>query len=148
MRTCKRTASISLTWIGHPGDSPLDVRARPFLAKWSNHFALLPSDIARAKAAKRVVARWDYYCAGVHDYDVTPPSGASLPPRSADNEEGQTAELQAINPGVSNQDEESDEEEPEEGESERRGRWYQCGAGVKLRVRYSFVIARLQSNCC
>ncbi|KAI0704561.1 hypothetical protein C8Q76DRAFT_820141 [Earliella scabrosa] len=63
----KRTMVVRIIWIGHPGNAPVDARARPFLVVWEDGCGLLPDEKARAIRDKTPVLRWDYACAGVHD---------------------------------------------------------------------------------
>ncbi len=114
--------------------------------KWNHHSGLLPNDITRAKAARRVVARWDFSCAGVHDYDVTPTSPApSQLAQARLSSNGQSCDhvrspgpTQSVCPELATEDPAHDQDEgsgeEEDCDPERRGRHHQCSAEVMLRV--------------
>ncbi|KAJ7174739.1 hypothetical protein C8R46DRAFT_1031343 [Mycena filopes] len=63
--------SVNIKWFGHPGDSEHDIRARKFIVRWSKYLENPENDL-RVDAVKKgkVVLRWKYYCAGVHDRDI------------------------------------------------------------------------------
>ncbi|RDX52563.1 hypothetical protein OH76DRAFT_1480666 [Lentinus brumalis] len=153
----KRAGCVRLTWVGHPGDSPVDARARPFIAEWNSDTHIAAERIERAIRDGRPVVRWKYYCGGVHDYDVEDIARAK-------------AELATEEDGVSvvpmkggEDDEEDDEESDGESHSEEgavgegaeeegqgaegadkvgevgedsgvRSRWDKCGNKVRLRL--------------
>ncbi|RDX45266.1 hypothetical protein OH76DRAFT_1486437 [Lentinus brumalis] len=64
---CRRCAAVNVDWFGHPGDSPVDVRARSFAARWNKESGLSDEETQAAIAMDRPVARWEYSCAGIHD---------------------------------------------------------------------------------
>ena len=67
IKESKRTSSVKITWVGHPGNAPVDARARPFLVEWDESGGLLPAVKAAAIRSRLPVLRWDYVCAGVHN---------------------------------------------------------------------------------
>ncbi|KAJ6536492.1 hypothetical protein DFH09DRAFT_1283855 [Mycena vulgaris] len=73
-----QSLAVAVRWIGHPGDSPRDPRARRCFIRW-NDPPPVKSLIDRAVEKKTPVVRWDLRCAGVHDFDFTAPP----PPESA-----------------------------------------------------------------
>ncbi|KAK7001644.1 hypothetical protein R3P38DRAFT_3216571 [Favolaschia claudopus] len=64
-----RDNAVIVNWIGHPGDSPRDPRARRCFLRWNDP---PPSQDAIVRAGKRnqPVVRWVLRCAGAHDLAV------------------------------------------------------------------------------
>ncbi|KAJ7717848.1 hypothetical protein B0H14DRAFT_3631097 [Mycena olivaceomarginata] len=58
---------VELTWFGHPGDSPHDIRARKLVVRWVDHLHAEHELRIRAIKEVRPVWRWNYWCTGVHD---------------------------------------------------------------------------------
>ncbi|KAJ6518451.1 hypothetical protein DFH09DRAFT_1373453 [Mycena vulgaris] len=117
-----QSLAVAVRWIGHPGDSPRDPRARRCFIRW-NDPPPVKSLIDRAVEKKTPVVRWDLRCAGVHDLDFTAPP----PPESAPEIEDEGTDEVALD----------DEEDEEEAESEilvtsKVKRWRECSSLVKL----------------
>ncbi|KAJ7877760.1 hypothetical protein B0H14DRAFT_2567628 [Mycena olivaceomarginata] len=126
------TQAVDLKFFGHPGDSEFDVRARPFVVRWSRYLANPDSDLRkRAVQDRRVVARWKYHCSGLHDLDLgdleetAAQSGSepASPPHS-------TAASLNESATVSQEDE--------------RNRWNKCGGKVKLYVRRLGIVRKCE----
>ncbi|KAG8957738.1 hypothetical protein FRC03_009846 [Tulasnella sp. 419] len=58
--------SVNLRYIGHPGSSPQDIRARPFLIRW-NDDVITADRKQEAIKKRRVIYRAIYVCAGRHN---------------------------------------------------------------------------------
>ena len=56
-----------MTWFGHPGDSPQDVRARPMLISWDPDSGTTPGEREDAIRRRLPVYRWYYRCNGIHN---------------------------------------------------------------------------------
>ena len=55
---------MKVVWFGHPGDTPLDLRARACVVKWDDDSDLTnPGRVDAARHAK-VLVRWEYRCRG------------------------------------------------------------------------------------
>ncbi|KAJ7180200.1 hypothetical protein C8R43DRAFT_941883 [Mycena crocata] len=88
-RIGRRTESrcVHLNWFGHPGDSPHDIRARKFVARWAPQAPNGSELRTSAIRDKRPVWRWLYACAGVHDR--APPEEHHDSDSSSDDQEGE-----------------------------------------------------------
>jgi hypothetical protein len=110
--------AVIVKWIGHPGSSPRDPRARQFFVRWNDPpppKALVDQAIDR----EQPVVRWDLRCAGIHDLDFSDPVPARQPEKEgelADDDEGDLSD--------------ADSEEPES----KPSRWKDCSTLVKLHV--------------
>ncbi|KAJ6597393.1 hypothetical protein B0H10DRAFT_2211020 [Mycena sp. CBHHK59/15] len=126
--TSSEMSSIVLSWIGHPGDSPKDVRARKFLVRWDSSVPANSELRALAVKEARPVWRWEYICAGVHD-KVPVGEGHSVQGSGGKGEDGGGE-------GEDGEDEGdvSNDEDAVGPSSERRSRWKKCSSGVKLHV--------------
>ncbi|KAJ7624860.1 hypothetical protein FB45DRAFT_1030980 [Roridomyces roridus] len=60
--------AVEVKWVGHPGDSPRDPRARRCYVRWPVQRPPA-EEIQLAISAGRPVVRWDLRCAGVEDRD-------------------------------------------------------------------------------
>jgi len=58
------TRSVNLIWFSHPGDTPVDIRTRPFLVKWEGGTDLSSHGRTEVIRHGRVVHRWEYVCNG------------------------------------------------------------------------------------
>jgi hypothetical protein len=77
------TRVVALKWFGHPGDTPVDVRAQPVIVRWPEK-----SDIKEIRRAEtivqgKVVHRWEYVCRGQCELqdmseDVEEPEDANI----------------------------------------------------------------------
>ncbi len=145
--TFKRSKAVKLNWIGHPGDSPVDVRARELMVTFDRGGGITQGQFDKAIANRRPVVRWVYHCAGVHDRYVDndeetatrTPSGNNMsdgePGLGEDSDSGSEDEAEGQGEAdVEDVDEDADRDEDQEG---RRKRWHKCSDGVKLRVRPS-----------
>ncbi|KAJ7458915.1 hypothetical protein FB451DRAFT_1563786 [Mycena latifolia] len=135
-RRGKRTESriVSLTYFGHPGDSPHDIRARKFIVRWSKQ---TPTELrARAIAESRPVWRWLYICAGVHDRPPVDGLNEEADEKGDESTKGAGADGSAKGDGTKDgsvsEEDESGSEEDEGDEEEHRGRWKKCAGGVQL----------------
>ncbi|KAJ7431780.1 hypothetical protein FB451DRAFT_1381338 [Mycena latifolia] len=135
-RRGKRTESriVSLTYFGHPGDSPHDIRARKFIVRWSKQ---TPTELrARAIAESRPVWRWLYICAGVHDRPPVDGLNEEADEKGDESAKGAGADGSAKGDGTKDgsvsEEDESGSEEDEGDEEEHRGRWKKCAGGVQL----------------
>ena len=110
IKESKRSSSVKITWVGHPGNAPVDARARPFLVDWDESCGLLPAVKAAAIRSRLPVLRWDYVCAGVHNM--------------------------VAKTEVEHQHEEPEGEDDADDDYDTPSRWERCPNGVKLRVRH------------
>ncbi|KZT29402.1 hypothetical protein NEOLEDRAFT_1215062 [Neolentinus lepideus HHB14362 ss-1] len=107
--------AVDIIWLDHPGDAPRDIRARRFTVEWSPNGELLHPDLLEAARRDcRPVARWRYYCAGVHDILVDDIDESDL-------DEGSSAPSDDRGGSVS----------PIDGHT--RSRWGKCSGRVILR---------------
>ena len=108
------TRAAKVIWFAHPGDSPLDVRARPFIVKWDEHSGLSINP-GRSEAASqiRVLYRWEYICRGVCSFVLSDDEG--------ELEGANVRDVMEIAEG-------------EEGQEEHPDRWHKCRTNVKLVV--------------
>ncbi|RPD52008.1 hypothetical protein L227DRAFT_568887, partial [Lentinus tigrinus ALCF2SS1-6] len=148
IRAFKKTESVEIIWIGHPGDSPLDVRARAFVVRWKSGSGLSTPEKAAAIQSARPVLRWELCCAGVHDKVVGEGPVIARPSNGSDPKAGEQADESAAADGDPDGEPESEddddeslgdagdgsEDDDEEVEGEYRGRWNRCGNKVKLRL--------------
>ena len=65
MHKLSRTDSVEIVFIGHPGDSPNDLRAQCLIVCWKEGGMLTSSDQDRFAAKGKIVLRATYYCQGV-----------------------------------------------------------------------------------
>ena len=64
---------VELTWFGHPGDTPVDIRACRFVIQWHEKSDLAEYERAHAIAHEWVVYCWEYPCRGmcaIQDGDI------------------------------------------------------------------------------
>ncbi|KAJ7736566.1 hypothetical protein DFH07DRAFT_986080 [Mycena maculata] len=128
------SCAVQIRWIGHPGDSPRDPRARRCFIRWNEP---RPSKQATDAAivGRRPVLRWDLRCAGVHNLDFSSEAEETV--------EKKGAPLQAEKVITEDEGRDEDMEKPEDagdtpgedaGELEKPGRWKECSTFVKLHV--------------
>lgn len=129
-RGFKRTSSVLISWIGHPGDSPVDARARPFIVSWDPGSGLSEAECGLAVQAKRPVLRWEYVCAGIHD--VIPKSKSNRQNSGKRGSEYEDEQADAAN-----------EDEAGHEEGEEHGRWERCSYEVRLRVSTELSLLRM-----
>ncbi|KAJ7886962.1 hypothetical protein B0H13DRAFT_1889023 [Mycena leptocephala] len=114
--------AVVVKWIGHPGTSPRDPRARRCFIRWNDPRP--PQNlINQAIERKQPVIRWDLRCAGVHDLDFSEQS-ADGGRGASKAEEGDEGDEEG---GDAN---EGDEIEPNS--NARARRWIECSTLVKL----------------
>ncbi|KAJ7603863.1 hypothetical protein DFH06DRAFT_1151589 [Mycena polygramma] len=66
------TLAVVVKWIGHPGTTPRDPRARRCFICWNDPPP--PQALIDAAIAKRQpVVRWELVCAGIHELDLSKP---------------------------------------------------------------------------
>ncbi len=123
----KRCRAVKLTWIGHPGDSPADIRARELMVSFDRDQGLAEADFDKAIATRRPVLRWTYHCAGVHDRVVE---------EDCEAEEGESdGEDEGTGGGADDvEDVDEDADGQQDDDLELRTRWKRCSDRVKLRV--------------
>ncbi|KAJ7308723.1 hypothetical protein DFH08DRAFT_488600 [Mycena albidolilacea] len=116
---------VELTWFGHPGDSPHDIRARKLVVRWVDHLHAEHELRIRAIKEVRPVWRWNYWCTGVHD---RPEDDEEEDFESNDGEGGGAEDVD------SNADEDGGITSDSSGSAQlvRRGRWERCQSGVRL----------------
>lgn len=108
-----QSLAVLVKWIGHPGSTPRDPRARRCFIRWNDPKP--PENLIEAAIEKKQpVVRWDLRCAGVHDLDFS-----EQPEQPADDE--------------SENDKEDKVSDSEEG-TQRVSRWKECSMFVKLHV--------------
>ncbi|KAF8180937.1 hypothetical protein K438DRAFT_1976392 [Mycena galopus ATCC 62051] len=107
--------AVIVKWIGHPGSTPRDPRARQCFIRWNNPPP--PQGLINVAIQKhQPVIRWDLRCAGVHDLDFSEPDA------STKADEGKTkAELEV-----------EEEDEDDDNLDAGGGRWKACSSLVKL----------------
>ncbi|KAJ7660424.1 hypothetical protein B0H17DRAFT_1185359 [Mycena rosella] len=110
---------VSLTHFGHPGDSPYNIRARKFMARWSKEAS--QELRTRVIEEQHPVWRWQYFCAGVRD---CPLAEEKVVPDTVE-EDGEGSESGS-----------DDSEEPEDEVEEHRSREKRCGSGVRLQAAF------------
>ncbi|KAJ7774066.1 hypothetical protein B0H16DRAFT_1880520 [Mycena metata] len=115
--------AVVVKWIGHPGSSPRDPRARQFFVRW-NDPPPPKTLVDQAIAAERPVLRWDLRCAGVHEFQFGDTASG----------DGKKSSSEAADSGSENDCDVS--EKGEEGDDEEGGhkRWKECSTLVKLHV--------------
>ena len=118
---CSLTSSVRLTWFGHPGDTPVDIRARPFIVNWDSSAELTELEMEKAKKDSRVVARWKYYCRGACSMEVNPHGETER------GEPGENEDLTSEGPLLEEQVD-SDDDQP------KLKRHHECPSSVKLVV--------------
>lgn len=127
------TLAVIVRWIGHPGDSPRDPRARRCFIRWNNP---RPPQalIDRAIIRRQPVLRWDLRCAGVHDLDFSTPVVEEHVVEVEDEEtEEQVADFTDATPV------------PEPEPAAQPSRWDKCSGKVRIHVRLSLPISFLAS---
>lgn len=63
------TSAIQMDWLGHPGDSPNDVRARRFLISWPDIRVVNEDTQCLAQKNRQPVWRWVLYCGAIHELE-------------------------------------------------------------------------------
>ncbi|KAF8517116.1 hypothetical protein JB92DRAFT_3113740 [Gautieria morchelliformis] len=58
------SVSVDKSWFGHPNDTPVDVRAQPFILFWNETSGLSLQGCEAAILQRRVVTRFEYKCRG------------------------------------------------------------------------------------
>lgn len=118
---------------GHPGDSPHDIRARKFVARWDKQAS--PESEVRADAIrnKRPVWRWIYVCAGVHDR-VPPGEEVDSDDTASAAESHHSGSNRSTRTGSHDSGSEHSDNSGARG-GKYRSRWKKCGTGVQLHVR-------------
>ncbi|KAI0705560.1 hypothetical protein C8Q76DRAFT_819788 [Earliella scabrosa] len=149
--TLKRSRAVKITWIGHPGDSPLDARGRTFVVRRDPNSGISISEWEKACLMHRPVLRWVYLCGGVHDLeaddevsqeggdgaDDTSVAGLANGDEEAEGqgEEESDTENDPLGEGGDGAEERNEEEGGlTEVIREHRKRWQACANGVKLRL--------------
>ncbi|KAJ7185884.1 hypothetical protein C8R46DRAFT_1207993 [Mycena filopes] len=119
--------AVEVRWIGHPGDSPRDPRARQCIIRW-NEPRPAPEVLARAIERQQPVVRWDLRCAGVHEFDFGDAGDEAEP------EEAHLVENNTVRGGRSAEDgsDSSASEAGKSGAPAKIKRWHQCSTLVKL----------------
>ena len=158
--TFKKARAAKIIWVGHPGDSPLDVRARQFVAQLDENSGISPEKMKRAIRDGRAILRWTLRCAGIHDMvpcpsHETPASGdGSMHPPVNEEADGAEEEEEEEEEPLGAGDEQMEERNEDDEEDERGGvedhsesgphpevrkRWKRCSHQVKLRVSLCFM---------
>ncbi|KAF8508400.1 hypothetical protein JB92DRAFT_3194679 [Gautieria morchelliformis] len=99
------SVSVDQSWFGHPNDTPVDVRARPFILFWNETSGLSLQGREAAILQRRVVARFEYKCRGA----------CALVSDTSDSATESDQEDKCSNPLV-----------------QRKNRWKQCPGQVRL----------------
>ncbi|KAJ7249980.1 hypothetical protein C8J57DRAFT_1239541 [Mycena rebaudengoi] len=97
------TSSCFVKSFGHPGDSPHDLRGRPFVVRWVDEMKPHVPVYEQAVRENRPLCCWTYVCAGMHDRVVDD----EAPPEEGDDEDKEDADEESEASG------EADEEEQE-----------------------------------
>ncbi|KAK7015046.1 hypothetical protein R3P38DRAFT_2544135 [Favolaschia claudopus] len=123
---------VKLTWFGHPGDSPHNIRARKFVVRWASIASPEAQEMAVSK--NRPVWRWLYVCAGVHDR-VPPDSGLDSVASQATTHQPSNEHSDAgIGSDAASEAIEDDENSEDSDDGTARKRWNKCSSEVRLQV--------------
>ncbi|KAF8504213.1 hypothetical protein JB92DRAFT_2833245 [Gautieria morchelliformis] len=71
------SVSIDQLWFGHPNDTPVDVRARPFILLWNETSELSLQGRETVILQRRVVVRFEYKCRGACAFLSDTPDSAT-----------------------------------------------------------------------
>ncbi|KAF8573395.1 hypothetical protein K439DRAFT_1625113 [Ramaria rubella] len=101
---------VTVSFFGHPSDSPIDIRARQFIVRWTEPSPLSLPAREEAISRKRVVLRWEYRCRGICSVVDSPTDEGTQDDSSEDEAgSGNAPEVPA-----------------------KQGRWDLCDGGIEI----------------